>query len=124
MNVQKTRELRDRTRDFALRIVHLYARLPDNELARILGREALRSGTAVGAHYREAGRQRSAAERVACLEAGLRLLDETMFWIELLVCSRAVPGARLSEIAVEAEELVKLLVAHARVAQLQAQQAG
>ena len=52
-------DLRDRTFDFALRIIRLFAALPKTDQALILGKQVLRSGTSVGANYREAHRGRS-----------------------------------------------------------------
>ena len=49
-------DLRLRTKHFALRIIRMFVALPRAEVARVLGRQGLRSGTSVGAHYREAYR--------------------------------------------------------------------
>lgn len=58
-------DLRDRTKSFALRIVKLYAALPKTTEAQVMGKQVLRSGTSVGAHYREAQRARSTAEFIS-----------------------------------------------------------
>ena len=50
----KPRDLKERTREFALRVIRLYAALPKEAVAQVLGKQLLRSGTSVGAHYREA----------------------------------------------------------------------
>jgi len=50
-------ELRARTKTFALRIIRLYVSLPKTTEAQVLGKQVLRSGTSVGAHYREAQRK-------------------------------------------------------------------
>jgi four helix bundle protein len=48
-------DLKPRTKAFALRIIRMYAKLPKNEpVAQVLGKQVLRSGTPVGANYREA----------------------------------------------------------------------
>ena len=52
-------DLRQRTKNFALRIIKLYTALPKSTEAQVLGKQILRSGTSVGAHYREATRARS-----------------------------------------------------------------
>lgn len=59
------RDLRERTKQFALRIIIMFAKLPGTDIARVLGRQALRSGTSIGANYREASRARSKAEFVS-----------------------------------------------------------
>jgi len=55
-------DLRTRTKEFALRVIRMFGALPKNDVALVLGRQVLRSGTAVGANYREAYRARSRAE--------------------------------------------------------------
>jgi len=51
---KQPQDLRVRTREFALRIIRLYTVLPKTTEAQVLGKQVLRSGTSVGAHYREA----------------------------------------------------------------------
>jgi four helix bundle protein len=83
--VANDQDLRLRTKQFALRILRLYRALPAKEEARILGRQVLRSGTSVGANYRAACRARSRAEFIAKLGIVLEEVDETVFWLELLL---------------------------------------
>ena len=58
-------DLRVRTKEFALRIVRMFVALPKTEVARVLGKQALRSGTSIGANFREAHRARSKAENLS-----------------------------------------------------------
>ncbi len=74
-----TEDLRTRTKQFALRVLRLFVALPQTEEARVLGKQVLRSGTSVGAHYREGHRARSTAEFISKLEGGLQELDETAY---------------------------------------------
>jgi four helix bundle protein len=76
--VSKQHDLRTRTRSFALRIVRLYTSLTKTAEAQILGRQLLRSGTSVGAHYHEATRSRSNAEFISKIEAGMQELEKTI----------------------------------------------
>ena len=57
----KNQGLRIRTKDFALRIIRLYAALPKTTEAQVIGKQFLRSGTLIEAHYREASRACSTA---------------------------------------------------------------
>lgn len=75
---EKPADLRIRTRSFALRVVRLYTSLPKKDEAQILGKQLLRSGTSVGAHYHEATRARSNAEFISKLQGGLQELEETI----------------------------------------------
>jgi four helix bundle protein len=101
----------DRAKAFALRIVHLFTSLPRTDVARVLGRQMLRSGTSVGAHGREAFRGRSTAEVISKLEVAIQELDETMYWLELLVQAEIVSAERVESLLAEANELLAILVA-------------
>src|SRR6266498_878423 len=115
MNDIERRDLRKRTKMFALRIIKLYASLPKTTEAQILGKQVVRSGTSVGAHYREAKRARSTAEFISKVEVTLQELDETIYWLELWE-SQIVTEARLSSLKDEAEQLMKILVTSAKTA--------
>ncbi len=110
------RDLCARTKAFALRIVRLYGALPRTTEAQVLGTQALRSGTFVGAQYREATRARSAAEFVSKIEGALQELEETACWLELLVEAEVVPSAQLTALRNEAEALTAILVTSAKTA--------
>jgi four helix bundle protein len=112
----KPEDLRVRTKRFALRIVRLYGALPATTEAQVLGKQVLRSGTSVGAHYREAHRARSTAEFVSKLEVALQELDETVYWLELLVEGGVIPENRLSGLMAEANELIAILVSSVKTA--------
>ncbi len=53
------KDLRQRTKKFALQIIRVFSELPKTTEAQVLGKQVLRSGTSVGANYREAYRARS-----------------------------------------------------------------
>lgn len=65
--------------------------------AQVLGKQLLRSGTSVGAQYREAVRARSRAEFVSKIETALQELEETAYWIELLADGGIVPTKKLQD---------------------------
>ena len=75
-----------------------------------MGKQLLRSGTSVGAHYREAVRSRSDAEFISKIEGGLQELEESVYWMELLVESGIIKTERLEELMKEADELTAILV--------------
>jgi four helix bundle protein len=113
---QKKRDLRPRTKAFALRIIRLYASLPKTIEAQILGRQMLKSGTSVGAHYREATRARSTAEFVSKIEGGLQELEETGYWLELLIEAGIVKESQLRDLLNEADELTSIFVSSVKTA--------
>jgi four helix bundle protein len=103
-------DLRARTKAFALRIIRLYTALPKTPEAQVIGKQVLRSGTSVGAHYHEACRAKSDADFISKLEGGLQELEETIYWLELLSDSRIFAKERLESLNVEAEELIAMFV--------------
>jgi four helix bundle protein len=114
MNPSKSpQDLRKRTKAFALRIIRLYCSLPKTTQAQVIGRQVLKSGTSTGAHYREASRSRSTAEFISKIEGGLQELDETAYWLELLVESRIVAGKLLTPLLEETNELIAIFTSSA-----------
>jgi four helix bundle protein len=103
-------DLRERTKKFALRILKLHSSLPSTTQAQVLGKQLLRSGTSVGAQYREARRARSNAEFISKMESALQELEETSYWLELLVDAQVVKASRLAPLRQEAEELISIFV--------------
>jgi four helix bundle protein len=86
-------ELRDRTKQFALRIIRLFTALPKSTEAQVIGKQLLRSGTSVAANYREACRARSKSEMISKLSIVEQELDESKLWMELLIESN-IPAHR------------------------------
>jgi four helix bundle protein len=102
--------LRDRTKQFALRIVRLFTSLPKTTLAQTIGKQVLRSGTSVAANFREASRARSDSEFIAKLGIVEQELDETLLWLEILVESNVVTATKLTALQKEADELLRIVV--------------
>jgi hypothetical protein len=61
-------DLKVRTKEYALSVIRLFAELPKRTEAQVMGRQALRSGTSVGAQYREASRAKSNADFISKIE--------------------------------------------------------
>jgi four helix bundle protein len=104
------KDLRVRTKEFALRIIRLYCSLPKITEAQVLGKQVLRSGTSVGAQYREGQRSKSDADFINKNEGALQELDETAYWLELLAESGIMPAAKLAPLQKETDELIAILV--------------
>jgi four helix bundle protein len=102
--------LRDRTKEFALRVIRMFGSLPKTPAAEVMGRQVLRSATSVAANFREASRARSDKEFIAKLGTVEQELDETLLWFELLIESGIVPAAKLEPLHGEGEELLKIVV--------------
>jgi four helix bundle protein len=104
------KDLRVRTKLFARRIIRLYCALPKNDAAaQILGKQVLRSGTSIGANYREAWRGRSKAEFISKIGDCLKEADETLYWLELLMDENFVSGRRMQPLLDENNELLAIM---------------
>ena len=104
-------ELRDRTKKFALEIIHLFQKLPKTDEAKIIGRQLLRSATSVAANYRAACRGRSKDEFYAKLCIVVEEADEMLFWLELLKDSKILDNKVIINLYNESEELLYIFSA-------------
>ncbi len=109
-------DLRQRTKSYALRIIRLYRTLPRSGEARVIGNQILRSGTSVGAQYREACRAKSTRDFISKMEGSLGELDETAYWLELLEESGLVTAETLRPLRRETEELIAIFVTSVKTA--------
>jgi four helix bundle protein len=110
LNQENISDLRQRTKQFALRIIRLYKALPKTVEAQVIAKQVLRSGTSVGAQYREGTRWRSTPEFISKIESSTQELEETMYWMELLVEGGFVSASKLELLQKEANELMAILV--------------
>ena len=110
MKGKSSQDLRARTRAFALRIVTLYTSLPKSTEAQVLGKQLLRSGTSVGAHYHEACRAKSNADFINKIEGALQEIEETVYWLDLISEAQIFKAERLKPLHDEAEELIAMFV--------------
>ncbi len=104
-------ELKNRSKQFAIRIVKLFRSLPRTEEARIIGKQMLRSGTSVAANYRAVCRARSKPEFIAKIGVVVEEADETVLWLELLVDTDIVRESRMTNLLSEANELLAIFAA-------------
>jgi four helix bundle protein len=95
---EKTEQLLDRTKSFALRIIRLFRSLPRSPEVQIIGKQLLRSGTSVGANYRSACRGRSRAEFLAKIGVVVEEADESIYWLELLVETGSIQGRKAGQL--------------------------
>ena len=109
-------QIKKRSKQFALRIVRLFRALPRAAEAQVMGRQLLRSGTAVAANYRAVCRARSKAEFVAKIGVVVEETDETVFWLEMLVEAGIIRASRMEPLLKEAHELLAIFAASQRTA--------
>src|SRR5450755_2324413 len=97
----KPDELKDRTKQFALRVLKLVAALPKTVEGRAIAAQLVRSGTSVAANYRATCRARSKSEFIAKIGVVLEEADETLLWLELIIESGLFPKNRVEPLLLE-----------------------
>ena len=107
--IDQIEALKQRTKEFSLRIIRLFQSLPKTDEARIVGKQLLRSSTSVAANYRAACRARSDAEFFSKISIVVEEADETLFWLELLVEATIIEKHLLTSLMDESEQLVKIM---------------
>jgi len=103
------RELQDRTKRFALRVLDLVDTLPRTAAGRAISTQLVRAATSVGTNYRSACRARSRAEFAAKLGIAVEEADESLYWLELVRDGKLVPEDKVSLLLKEADELTAIL---------------
>jgi len=79
------KDLKERTKRFALEVIKIVEKLPKGRTPDILGRQLLKAGTSVGANYRAACRAKSTADFISKMGTVEEEADESMYWMELLI---------------------------------------
>ena len=110
-NEMTSDELKQRTRTFALRIMHLTESLPNTSAANHISHQLLRCGTSVGANYRAACRARSRPDFISKLGIVEEEADEAIYWMELLIDVGLVRRLSIADLMKEADEIVSMIVA-------------
>ncbi|MFZ0825791.1 MAG: four helix bundle protein [Verrucomicrobiia bacterium] len=109
---EKRQDLKPRTKAFALRVIWMYSKPPKNDtVAQVLGKQVLRSGTSVGANYREASHARSKPEFISKIGDCLKEIEETEYWLELLVDSKCVTETKMAGLLDETCQLIAIFTA-------------
>ncbi len=104
-------QFKTRTKQLALRVIRLVESLPTTKTADVIGKQVLRSATSVGANYRAACRAKSTADLIAKLSIVEEEVDETLYWLELLIASRLITVEKLNNLMQETSEILAMTVA-------------
>lgn len=113
-SIMDEKELKERTKQFGLRIMKLVDALPNTTSGRAIGNQLIRSGTSVGANYRAACRGRSKAEFIAKLGIVIEEADECGFWLELIMEGNLLPNTQVQPLFKESDELTAIFTASVR----------
>jgi four helix bundle protein len=114
--MNKSAELQQRTKSFALRVLKLIEHLPNTIGGRILANQLARSGTSVGANYRAACRARSRAEFASKLGTVAEEADESLYWLELIRDGKFIAHSRIASLISEADEVTAIFTSGRRSA--------
>jgi len=103
-------ELINRFKQFALRVIRLCQSLPTDKTADVIKGQLLRAGTSVGANYRAACRAKSSADFINKLKIVEEELDESLYWMELLIEAKIITEQKLNDLKKEGNELLSIIV--------------
>lgn len=105
----KENVIKQKSFDFAIRIVKLYQYLSESKKEFVISKQLLRSGTSIGANIREAEQAESKNDFIHKLSISLKEANETIYWLELLVATKYITTKQYESINIDALELKKLL---------------
>ena len=83
-NKDFSKRLEKRTKNFALSIINLSTKLPYSPEGKVIRNQITKSGTSIGANYREANRSRSKADFYHKIKISESEASETIYWLEIL----------------------------------------
>jgi len=107
-NKEFSKKLEDRTKKFAIDIIRLSASLPNTTEGRVLRNQITKSGSSVGANYREANRSRSKADFSNKIRICEGEASETSYWLEILKDLKWTEETKTQSIYIESNELLAL----------------
>ncbi len=110
------KELKKRTKQFALRCIKLSDALPDTPLGRHIRGQIIRSSTSVAANYRAACLAQSKAGFIAKLSIVVEEVDETLFWLEIITEEKLLPKQKIESLIRETDELTAIFIAARKTA--------
>lgn len=106
----KENVIKEKSRDFALRVIKLYVYLRDEKHVHVLSKQLLRSGTSIGANVREGLAGQSDADFISKFSIALKEAEETDYWLDLLHASNCLSDKEYESIQNDLKEVTKLLV--------------
>lgn len=107
-NKEFGKQLEVRTKEFALAVIRLSATLPNHTESKVIKNQITKSGTSIGANYREANRLRSKADFKNKINICTSEASETVYWLEIISELNWVDSMKLEDLINEANELLAL----------------
>ena len=108
--------LRDKSFAFAVRIVNMYKYLSEDKREFVLSKQVLRSGTSVGAMAHESEYSESKADFIHKLAIAQKELNETLYWLKLLLQTEYISQTEYDSISFDAIEIIKILTTSIKTA--------
>ena len=102
--------IKEKSFDFAVRVVKLYRYLCNEKKEFVLSKQLLRSGTSVGANVEEALQAQSKRDFLSKMNIALKEANETSYWIRLFHASEILDDKQKESIFIDCDEIIKLLV--------------
>ena len=103
-------EMKMRLKNLAVRVIKLVDKLPNTPAGRAIGNQIIRSGTSPAANYRAACLGKSDRDFLNKLKIVEEELDETLYWLELIMEIQMIKSDLLSALYEENKELLKIIV--------------
>jgi len=109
-NKEFAKELEKRTKKFAVKVIHLSSRLPNTPQAMVIRNQITKSGTSIGANYREANHARSNADFKNKIKICESEASETQYWLEVIVEAKMLSWEQVKKDYEECSELLAILI--------------
>ena len=103
--------IRQKTIDFAIRIVNFYKYLCTDKKEFVLSKQILRSGTSIGANVRESKNAQTDPDYLSKMNIALKEADETQYWLEVLFRSEMITEQEYNSLNEDLKEIIAILVA-------------
>ncbi len=107
-NKEFSKHLEKRTKDFAISIIKLSVALPSSAEGKVIKNQLTKSGTSIGANYREANRSRSKADFKNKIKICESEASETVYWLEIIDYLQWEESHKIELILKEASEILAL----------------
>ena len=100
---------KEKSKKFALRIVHLYQYLINDKKEFVLSKQVLRSGTSIGANIAESVCAISEKDFLSKVYIALKEAEETLYWLDLLKEAKFIDIKSHTSISTDCKEIAKIL---------------
>ena len=110
------KELQDKTKNFAIRIIRMVDSIPDTKAGRVISNQILRSATSIGANYRSACKARSKADFISKITIVEEEADETAYWLEIIQETKLISPSKLTDLYQETRELTAIFTSSGKTA--------